>query len=43
MTTRVKFQECDLNASGAIDRDELAGLLRALDLEKYMEEGGGGK
>ena len=37
MTTRSKFREYDANESGAIDRDELAGLLRALNLEKYVE------
>ena len=37
MTTRTKFREFDTNESGAIDRDELAGLLRALNLEKYVE------
>ena len=37
MTTRAKFREFDTNGSGAIDRDELAGLLRALNLEKYVE------
>jgi hypothetical protein len=36
MTIRRKFNECDLNDSGTIERDELAGLLRAPDLEKYM-------
>ena len=37
MTTRAKFREFDTNESNAIDRDELAGLLRALNLEKYVE------
>ena len=37
MTTRAKFREFDTNDSNAIDRDELAGLLRALNLEKYVE------
>lgn len=37
MTTRTKFREADSNESGGIDRDELAGLLRALNLEKYVE------
>ena len=31
-----KFQEYDTNKNGSIDRDELAGLIRALDLMKYV-------
>eukprot|EP01043_Picozoa_sp_COSAG02_P003812 COSAG02_NODE_96_length_37408_cov_9.762604_8_plen_3626_part_00 len=31
-----KFTAFDSNNNGAIDRDELAGLIRALDLEKYV-------
>lgn len=37
MNTRAKFREFDTNQSCAIDRDELAGLLRAMSLEKYVE------
>lgn len=36
METRTKFRQYDTNDSGSIDRDELAGLLRALHLEKYI-------
>lgn len=36
MSTRMKFQQYDTNDNGTIDRDELAGLLRALNLEKYV-------
>jgi hypothetical protein len=31
-----KFQSFDSNDNGTIDRDELAGLIRALDLEKFV-------
>lgn len=31
-----KFNLYDTNGNGTIDRDELAGLIRALDLEKYV-------
>lgn len=31
-----KFTAFDSNGNGTIDRDELAGLIRALDLEKYV-------
>lgn len=31
-----KFTTFDSNGNGTIDRDELAGLIRALDLEKYV-------
>lgn len=36
MSTREKFRQYDTNGNGTIDRDELAGLLRALNLEKYV-------
>ena len=36
--TQVKFNEYDSNGNGTIDRDELAGLLRALDLTQYIPE-----
>ena len=35
-TTREKFTEFDSNDNGAIDRDELAGLLKALHLENLV-------
>ena len=37
-TTREKFRQHDTNSSGSIDRDELAALLRALNLENLMVE-----
>lgn len=36
MSSRDKFRQYDTNGNGTIDRDELAGLLRALNLEKYV-------
>ena len=36
MATRTKFRQYDTNDNGTIDRDELAGLLKALNLEKYV-------
>ena len=34
--SQIKFTAFDANGNGSIDRDELAGLIRALDLEKYV-------